>query len=265
MKRFLVACLIALWAAPAALASSTSSGAQLQSFVCQRAVDPAARAIEVTAVMRPVPGTAHLALRVVLLHRVPGQGQFTPVSGHDLGKWISPTDPTLGQRPGDIWRLVKQVVDLPAGTYRFRVAFRWIGASGQTLATTARRTALCNQPELRADLRVTKIAILALPAVPGQDLYTATIRNGGRTAAPAFDVQLSVAGTIVANKTAGPLEPSSGTQISFQAPTCTAGDTVLVVADPEHRIDDADPTNNALSVPCPAAAPTPAGSTRPGR
>jgi hypothetical protein len=268
MRRIAIGLALAVCAAAPTFAAGTSTPAVgLQGFVCQRGLDPAARAIAVTAVMRPVPGTAHMALRVVLLRRAQNGGAFAPVSGRDLGKWISPSNPTLGQRPGDIWRLVKQVVDLPAGSYRLRVAFRWTGSAGQTLATTSRRTPVCVQPELRPDLRVTKVSIV--PSFSGQYSYVAVVRNAGRTAAGPFNVQLSVAGSILATKVAGPLPASTKTQVAFQGPACTAKQPVEVVADPEHKIDDANPANNALSVACspppPASVVTPAGSSRRGR
>jgi hypothetical protein len=59
---------------------------------------------------------------------------FAPVRGGDLGKWISPSNPTLGQRPADQWILRKQVVNLAGpAVYRFHVGFRWIDAQGHSL------------------------------------------------------------------------------------------------------------------------------------
>ena len=76
------------------------------------------------------------------------------VSSGDLGVWITPKNPTLGQLPGDVWKLQKSVVNLAApATYRFRVTFRWIGAGGHTLGTAVRLSPRCQQRELRPDLR----------------------------------------------------------------------------------------------------------------
>src|SRR5437588_3581577 len=119
--------------------SATASGAtvppprdQLRSFTCQKAVDPPARAISIQAVMRPVRGTAKMQMRFQLMRRTKLGAPFRVVRGPLLGSWISPQNPSLGQRPGDVWIVNHPVVDLPApATYRFRVTFRWTDANGE--------------------------------------------------------------------------------------------------------------------------------------
>ena len=116
-----------LGAAPAA---AEAPRAELSNFFCQTAWSPLNRQISVTAVMRPEPGTERMELRFELLRRLPGYRRFEPVRGGDLGKWIHPNDPTLGQRTADVWKLQKQVAELYApAVYRFRVTFRWIFAA----------------------------------------------------------------------------------------------------------------------------------------
>jgi hypothetical protein len=87
-----------------------------------------------------------MALKFQLLARAKTHGPSAPVKGGDLGKWLSPRDPTLGRHPGDVWTLEKPVVDLPAPAfYRFRVSFRWSGA-GRVLRLTVRESPTCHQP-----------------------------------------------------------------------------------------------------------------------
>jgi hypothetical protein len=103
--------------------------AALRGFVCQQAVNPLNRVIGVSAVMRPVPGTVRMELRFQLLERQPGQWLHV-VHGGDLGRWRHPSPPTFGQNPGDTWIVNKPVANLDApAIYRFRVTFRWTGAS----------------------------------------------------------------------------------------------------------------------------------------
>ena len=147
MRRALAGCLIAcgIAAAPAAGAISTPSRATLTGFVCERAPDPLDRALAVTAVMRPAPGTQRMAMRFVLLRR-PSGGSFSPLPGRDLGRWLTPNPATLGQRPTDTWKLDKLVVNLTApAAYRFRVTFRWTGASGAVLGRTTLQSPICVQ------------------------------------------------------------------------------------------------------------------------
>src|SRR5437763_9793932 len=104
----------------------------LAGFSCHRSSDSLNRWIGVTAVMRPVAQTRHMAMKFQLLRKRPQSNRFVDVSGGDLGTWIHPTHPpTLGQRPGDHWTVQKQVVNLEApAIYRVRVSFRWPSVGG---------------------------------------------------------------------------------------------------------------------------------------
>jgi hypothetical protein len=162
MRRFLSICVAVslIGAGVATAAGVVAPRARLRHLVCQRALDPVGRAISVTAVMRPVKGTVKMSLRFELLSRGKGVSALSPVSGGDLNSWISPPNPTLGQRSGDVWNVKKPIVDLMApATYQFRVQFRWTGAHGRVLGTTSRNSQTCFQPELRPDLAVRSISV----------------------------------------------------------------------------------------------------------
>jgi hypothetical protein len=133
-------------AASLAHAAANAPRAALTGFACRHDPNPLNREIAVTAVMRPIAGTERMGLKFELERKASVAQRFTDVSGHDLGKWLYPTDPvTLGQQPGDIWRYGKPVFNLAAGTYRFRVAFRWNGTGGEALGMTVRFSARCDQ------------------------------------------------------------------------------------------------------------------------
>jgi hypothetical protein len=257
MKR-LSAALLAIVLASTVCASAASAApprAQLLSFVCQRALDPASRAISVQAVMRPLPATRKLALKVDLLVRT---GGATPaqsdIRAGDLGVWISPANPTLGQLPGDVWKFDKSVVALAApASYRFRVSFRWTGANDRVIGSAVRYTARCKQRELRPDLLVGLITVSAIPGRPQQSLYTAAITNAGATATGPFDV-LFTPGDNSPPKThmvrnLGPYKTRSET---FVGPLCTAAAAPTITADSAGQVDDLNRANNALTATCPA-------------
>src|SRR5579864_5965294 len=148
MRRILAACLIAcgMSAVPAAAATDPPPRAALEGFVCQRSTNHFDRAIEVVGVMRPLTGTQAMAMKFVLLRRQDVGGHYDPVRGRDLDRWLTPTPATLGQRPSDVWRLDKLVVNLPApAVYRFRVSFRWTGTSGTAIGRTELVSPLCSQ------------------------------------------------------------------------------------------------------------------------
>jgi CARDB protein len=253
--------LVCAASASAVAATAPPPKDQLRSFVCQKALDPPARAVSVQAVMRPVTGTGAMQMRFDLMRQTVPGGPFRLVRGKLLGSWISPQDPTLGQRPGDVWIVNHPVVDLGApATYRFRVSFRWTDSHGQQLSSAVQTSPNCWQPELRADLLVKSITVTPLSS--GQDTYVATLANRGQTAVGPVEVDLAGTGTGT-----GPGAPIAATVPSvaarstahhrFVAPACTAGSSLTVTVDPSHTIDEYNFANNALTIPC----PTPSSSS----
>lgn len=232
--------------------------AQLKGFDCRHALDPQDRQVSVKAVMRPLPGTQKLQLKFDLLAATAGAPSVA-IHGGDLGVWSGPRNPTLGQLPGDVWNYVKTVVDLNApATYQFRVAFRWIGAGGKSLGSTVRLSKRCRQRELRPDLQVVApIAVTAIPSRPTKDLYTATIRNAGNSAAGPFSV-LFVSGdgqTTITHDV--PLLRAGKERVeSFVGPLCSAAGPPTITADSTGVVDDLDRSNNALTATCPAPGST---------
>lgn len=251
------ACLVVVGLGAAAAGAATPPSDQLRSLVCQKALDPPARGFSIQAVMRPLTGTAKMEMRFDLLRQFTPGTRFTLVRGRQLGSWISPSDPTLGQRPDDVWIVTHSVVDLAApATYRFRVSFRWTGAQGQRLGTAVQTSPTCYQPEMRADLLVRSLTVTpsASPSSSGsaQDTYTAVIANRGQTGAGPFQVTLAGAGSATQTATVPWLAPRSTVRQQFLAPACTAGASLTATADPAHTIDEFDFANNALTIACPA-------------
>jgi hypothetical protein len=249
-----VACLAA-----ASIGSATASGAtapsprdELRSFVCQKALDPPARAVSVQAVMRPVSGTSRMQVRFDLMRQTTPGGRFKLVRGRLLGSWLSPQNPTLGQVPGDVWIVNHPVVDLPApATYRFRVSFRWIDSAGRQLSSAVQSSPNCYQPELRADLLVRSLTVT--PLASGNAAYVAVIGNRGQTAAGPVEVDLAGAGAATLRASVSSAGSHSTAHARIVGPPCTAGGNLTVTVDPSHTIDEYDFANNTLTIPCPAA------------
>jgi hypothetical protein len=272
MKRVLIAGAAALACgcvtAPGVVAAAPPI-TQLTSPVCHRALLPTSRKIAITAVMRPVTGTMSLAMMFDLQRARHRFGPFATVRGAGLDKWIHPENPTLGQRPGDIWRFDQKVENLP-GTlyYRFRVRFRWIRSGGHTLHTSTATGPTCFQPELRPDLLVRSLTVKAVPTQPAgqqsgtqsaivqpsQDRYIAVIANRGRTAAASFGVELIVPGKPAQTLTTRGLSPHTTARETFTGPACTPGSRLTVIVDPNAAVLDYNRANNTLTVQCPANA-----------
>ena len=136
---------VASTAFAAAADASPAPRAQLTGLACRSPRAPAARAVSIETVMRPVPGTRSLAVRLTLLARRRGAAAARPVApAGDLGVWLTPAVPTLGRRPGDVWKLAKTVYDVAAAAhYRFAVQFRWRGVHGAVLRRVTLRSPTC--------------------------------------------------------------------------------------------------------------------------
>jgi hypothetical protein len=224
--------------------------AALSDLVCHHALNPSNRSVSATAVMRPVPGTAKLAVKFRLVRRTAGSAP-SDVTGPGLGTWLTKQ---FGKRPGDVWRVIHTVSDLsaPAG-YRFAVSFRWISSSGQILARATRFSRICHQPELRPDLEVLSITVAGDPANAQDDYYRALIKDAGATGAGPFQVQLSDQGT-VANHRVAHIYPHQTLAVRLAGPVCSSSDPPTVTVDPAHRIDVYSRSQASLSANCPAPA-----------
>ncbi len=250
---------VMLLTATAAGAGAKAPRVELRGLTCQRALDPPARALNVTAVMRPLAGTQRLEMRVELLRRVAGTNSYVAVpiaAGSRLGSWLTPPDPTLGRRPGDRWTVTFPVLNLSApASYRYRAEFRWIGARGAVLGTAVRRSARCYQPELRPDLQAVSLSVQPLGGHPATARYEARIRNAGATAARNFAVSFSDATKGRTSKprtvTVTDLRAHESRTLSFSGPACVAGAPATVTLDPHSLIDDSNRADNTAAAVCP--------------
>lgn len=238
---------------PAVAAGADPARAALQGFSCRNGLNPVNRSMGVTAVMRPVTGTWHMAVRFELLATRGPSSAARVVHGGDLGVWIDPHNPTLGQLPGDVWNLRKTVIGLGApASYRFQVAFRWQDSTGQVLGSAIRYTRRCTERELRPDLVVRSISVS--PADSSHDLYAAVIANQGNSGAGPFEVLFAPGdGSATTTRTISYLAPHSSRMETFLGPPCSASTAPTVTADAAMQVDDLNRANNAMTVSCPAS------------
>lgn len=238
----------------AVAAGPEPSRAVLSHVVCQRALDPPARAVSVIASMRPVPGTERMAVNFHLLERAPGSHTYERLMGAGLNTWI---EKDFGSQPGDLWRVVHPVADLAApAVYRFVVAFRWSGAGGKVLARTTRISRRCRQPELRPDLVVNSVRVATDPQRPGSNLYYAQIGNTGATGAGPFLVRLSDAGT-VRDVSVQHLGAHSEKTVAIAGPACSPSDPPTITVDPSEEVDVSSRSQSMMTVACPGSTASP--------
>lgn len=254
MKRWLAAlALPGLMLACAPIASADQPRAQLRSSVCHNALDPQNRTTSVKVVMRAMAGTQKLQLKFSLLVGRDGSSPQTSVRGKNLGVWLTPKNPTLGQLSGDVWNFQKSVVELDApATYQFRVSFRWLGAGGHVIGSAVRYGKPCRQRELRPDLLVEPIVVTPNGS---QDLYSTVIRNASPNAVGPFTVLFDDGMMNPPDRRIPRLAPYTSWPISFPGPTCDPAAPPTITADSAQEVDDLDRSNNAATAVCPSASP----------
>lgn len=244
-------------AAPVAPAAHAPARAGARLLACRRSPLLDARVAVVGAWMRPLAAGRRLAVRLDLWQRVPGGRwtQRTDVPG--LGAWVSPSDPQLGSRPGDVFKYRQSVgrLAVPAA-YRFRVSFRWSDAAGAVVRQSAVTTASCRQPDLRPDLVLDAVQATPSPRGGGLVRYAVTVRNAGRSAAPRAVVAATLPGDATPNgrtRTVPRLLPGESAVVAFTGPGCAAGgQPASFVADPANALEEANESNNEIAATCPA-------------
>lgn len=247
---------IVLAAAPARGADAPSdapAGARL--LRCQRAPAIDDRVATVGTWMRPIPAGKHLAVKVDLWERTPGQRWALRADVPGLGEWVTPSDAGVGSRAGDVFKYRQAVgrLEVPAA-YRFQVAFRWLDGDGAVVREAARRTAVCRQPDLRPDLVL--LNVQALPAGDGLVRYAIRVGNEGRGSVARAVVAATLPGDSAPglhSRAVRALAPGATTVVRFTGPGCAAGEQpASFLADPANLVEEADEANNALAAVCPA-------------
>lgn len=221
-------------------------------IACHQAINPLQRDVSVQATMRPLTGTQTLQIKFSLNLTVSGEPATAVVAG-GLGQWLTPSDPTLGRRSGDIWKLSKSVYNLGGGSYQFAVAFRWLGASGTVLKTGTLHSSSCSIKELRPDLAVRSVKVKSIAGASTRDRYLAVVVNQGLSASGPFSLLFDpgVAGASPQTKPVASLDAGQSTKVRFTGPACDAATPPTVVADSTGAVDESDRSDNALTVTCP--------------
>jgi len=260
VARLAVTLLAVVLAAPTALAAASGRGASAASagarlVACHRSPAIDQRVAVVGTWMRPVAGGTRLAVKLDLWERTPGQrwSQRTDVPG--LGSWTTPSDAQLGTRAGDVFKYRQAVgrLEVPA-TYRFHVAFRWLGPNGKVVREAAVTTKTCREPDLRPDLMLRDVR--ALPTRGGSVRYVVRVGNEGRSPAARATIAATLPGDAAPyqrTRVVHALAPGATAVVRFVGPGCLAGGQPATFAvDPANAVDEADEANNALSAVCPA-------------
>lgn len=226
-------------------------------LTCRRSPLTESRTATVSTVMRPVAGGRRLSLRVDLYQRPLAGGRWalrSDVPG--LSEWTSPSDPSIGSRPSDVYRYRQAVGRLVVPfAYRFRVTFRWADGAGRAVHEAVVHTAPCREPDLRPDLTITSALADASRAGEPSVRYVVTVRNAGRAAATGVQVSATFSAP---TRTIRKLAPGQSVELLFAGPLCGGeAPAPSFLVDPANQIDEARETNNSLLATCPATLDEP--------
>jgi len=246
MRRLAItAALLCALLVPAAAAAAPTGSARL--LACDSALDPADREATFEGRMRTVRGATKLQMRFTLQTRGKGQVNWHALSAPGFGRWLS-SDPGVGR-----YVYTKRVVALFApASYRTQVRYRWIGRGGRRVASDRATSPVCNQADLRSNLRPLAIN-LRRGADPEHARYVVPVVNGGKTAAGPFDVVITIDGTTLTPAQTPGLEPGERALVEVEGPPCIAGSTLTADVDPTGAVDERAEADNRLTVTCPGA------------
>jgi hypothetical protein len=221
---------------------------------CKRAARSDLRTVVLGASMRPVGTGTRLELKAELFQKSLAGGKWTLRSDvPGLGAWTTPSDPSIGTRPNDVYKYRQAVGRLVVPySYRFKVSFRWSDESGTIVREASTTTSACREPDLRPDLTISEISVDPVSdadAVAGIARYTVVVRNGGRSQA----LNVGVGADFSQTRTIRRLGVQESIAVSFFGPACPAGGQgPAFTADPSNLIDESRETNNIAVATCPA-------------
>ena len=212
---------------------------------CERGAGDQGGAAVFEARMRSLPRTARMQLRYTLQVRTPDRNRYVALAAPGFGTWLGPSAGTAR------YVYTKRVENLLApGSYRVKVRFRWLSASGGVLRRAKVISAACRQPDPRPNLTVRSLGVQA-GSSEGRDRYVAFVRNTGRSTAGPSSLELTVAGTLLGSAPVDELAPGEGMLVSLEGPACSTGDMIEAEADADEAVDERNEDDNRLSRTCP--------------
>ena len=208
---------------------------------CSTSALPAQRVVSFVGSMPASAGAEVMEMRFDLERQMGGEPRWRRMRGvPGFGVW----ERSQPGRAGFVFHKRIDSLQVPA-SYRAVVRFRWKDRSGRLVRRFGRRTAACEQPDLRPNLVPGALTGL-FDGRPGLAIYRLVVRNTGRSAAGPFGVRVGGATAEVDG-----LAPQQERTILLLGPICLAGTTTLAVVDADGRVDESFERGNAAARRCP--------------
>ena len=236
---------LALAVPAAAPAAVPRSAAKAVLAGCERGADELDRAAVFDGQMRTLPGASRMQMRFTLQYRTPDATRWSIVAAPGFGSWV-------GSAPGTSrYVYTKRVENLLApASYRVLVRFRWLAASGRTIARAKAYSRSCRQPDPRPNLVVSSLTVEP-GSRAGRSRYVAFVRNTGRSAAEASSLRVALEGTALPPAPVAALEPGEGVAVTVEGPACAEAAPVDADADAAEVVDERDEADNRFTRLCP--------------
>jgi hypothetical protein len=247
MRRFALLIALAVLALPGG-AQAQAPPLRAKLSACQSGPGSNDRTATFTGSMPAVKGTKRMWMRFDLQQRRPPATSFKTIKVPGLGVWQKSVPGK--STSGFVFKQRVQGLVAPA-EYKAVVRFRWYGASGALLRSTSRKSAVCAQPDPRADLRAGELGAVLGPG-SGQATYYLDVFNDGRTDAGPFDVGLAVAGAEQPDvRVAAGIAAGSDTTLTFVAPRCAPGTTLRFTLDARDEVQESVESDDVVERACP--------------
>lgn len=243
-----IAGLLVAGAGSASAATISSSNAYVTRGVCTTSVaDAQARAASFTVGLREFTRKAtSYGFRAQIQERAAG-GRWTTLTGAQspdgLGSWQD-------AQPGSV-KMVRKITVRglrPGSSFRLRVGFRWVTATGKQTVTRTSRA--CSVVDLRPNLAIQGTVGWTPGTTGGQVVYRVPVSVSRLEALRKAEVVLEVRqGDQVLGRTS--FRPTSGFDYELvPGRRCVGGQPITVTLDPEGLIDEQNEQDNSATVSC---------------
>jgi hypothetical protein len=204
------------------------------------ACDRSDRTADFEGRMEQVAGADQLKMRFTLQARRPGRRSFRRVAAPGFGPWTA-SEP--GTTRYIYTRRVEQLIG-PAW-YRVVIRFRWVDASGRTVARDHATSRSCRQRDTRPNLTIEELT--AKPtADPSLRRYSVLVHNDGRGDAEPFELAVAGLDPVIVDG----LGAHSEQLVEVLGPACGPGAPISAVADPGDLVDERSERDNELATTC---------------
>jgi hypothetical protein len=244
MRKRGLALLLVVTAPLAAVAAPAHAATPSAKVVdCRTGKAPELRSAAFEGRMKAIKGTRRMQMRFELLSETPGADEPQAVKVPELSPWRR-------SRAGvAAFKYTQTVKGLSSGvTYRARVYFRWLSATGKVIREEQRESGTCVQDGDLPNLVLGSVKA-GRGTVEGTAVYVVQVGNTGEGNAESLTVSLFADGAHIDTRTIDGLKSGEFTTVRFTGPHCRR---LRAVVDRGATVPETVEEDNDLRARCPA-------------